>query len=332
MSRDSRSMRGAAIAETAVIVSFVLLLLFGTLELIEVGYLQTAADGAVFMTAHEYAIATASPNVVAYASPYPGVQVPNVQFTAMPPEDTQEPLDYGLGATTARYGGIQMIRPQHLQAKYAATFQGFLSGGALSSLPISGGAVEARYMMADRGYSVDGWTPNNSSTYSHLINPLTQDDQNTPPYMVGWHQMIYCDAADLTATYPAKCTTLFTTGLGLAEYLDHDNYSTAAGANGVYPDTATFYQMACHQKIYVAIAAALPLHFDGVNQHNGRNNDAAAQADANYYQNAPTNAAPNGARSDGIWSEAYDWDYYFTNWIGGATTPGTHPMHPGAHC
>lgn len=329
MQQPARSIAGAAIAETAVIVSFVLLLMFGTVELIEVGYLQAAADGAVFLTAHEYAIGSTNPT--AYASPFPGVKVPSISFSAAPPENTQVPVDYQVNQTTTRYGGVQLIRPQHLQAKYQATYQGLISGGNLQSLPINGGAVEARYMMSDRGFSVDGWTPNSSSTYSNMIDPLLQDDQNVPPYYIGMRDMLYCNANDLPASYPAQCSNGGILALGLAEYLDHDNYSSSPGANGVATPSDAFYQMACHQRIYATIAVALPQHFDGVSLSNGRNNDPLAQADANYYMNAASNGNAYGARSTGPWRQVYDWDrLMITN--SGNPYSFQSPLHPEKGC
>jgi len=57
-----RRQRGTALAEVAVVVSFTLIMLFGILQFVLLGYYQIASDAAVFFGAHQYALGYTSMN------------------------------------------------------------------------------------------------------------------------------------------------------------------------------------------------------------------------------------------------------------------------------
>lgn len=280
--------RGAALVETAVMLSFTLLMLFGSLQFVMVGYLQTASDGAVFLAAHEYAIGQTNPQAV--ASAFPGVNMNNVSFVPASPPPITMPDIYNeeYGHEDDRHGGAQTIRPQRLQAKVQSNPQGLLHVPFLpSTFPVNGGGVEGRNFMSDNGYDVYGYNPNSLQTWTSMIDPIKQDDQNVPPYYIGLHDMFYCQ----TAVYASagECpkpdeSRIF--AAGLAEYLDNDNYGTPNGKNGVLQG-ATFYAMAYHQRVYASILSgvlpvppASPSTFDGAIPQNQKN--------ANYH-NDPQN-------------------------------------------
>ena len=53
---SGREMRGAALPETALVLSFVLVIVLGAIQMGVVGALQLMADGAAFVAAHEYSL------------------------------------------------------------------------------------------------------------------------------------------------------------------------------------------------------------------------------------------------------------------------------------
>lgn len=309
-----RSTRGATIAETAVTVSVVLLLLFGVLQVVMTGYLQITTDGAVFLAAHEYAIGQTNPNAV--ASAFPGVPMPKVSFIPASPPPMQIPVayEYGSASQSDRHGGVQTIRPQRLQARLNIPNYGFVNVANLKSVPLTAGAVEARDFVSNEDFNVYGYDPNSSSSWNSMINPITTNDQNVPPYFIGTHDMWYCDISD--ALDNGGCTSppyAHVRALGLAEYLDHDNYSTANGNDGVLSN-GTFYVMACHQRALANALSALPTSVTSSYIQN------TTEGDANY--------ANDTSSSNPYIAEIYGWDLDITNVSG---YPGP-PLTPLAGC
>ena len=66
-----RASRGTALPETAIVLSMVLLLLFGTVQLAIVGFYQSMSDGAAFVAAHAQSLSgsTGGPQVAATVFP-----------------------------------------------------------------------------------------------------------------------------------------------------------------------------------------------------------------------------------------------------------------------
>ncbi len=293
--------------ETAFILSTALLLMFGGLQIALAGYYQVATDGAVYMAAHDYALGGTNPNVL--SAPFPGVDMSKVVFSPAPPDPIQEPVDYNYANQNSRYGGVSTIRPQHLQASYSSFVTGLLNIGGFKVMPVSAGAVEGRNWTANHDMNVDGFDPNSGATYSSMQNSLYTDDQNVPPYYIGWHFVEYCDVNSFAT--PTQCDQYQYLSLGIAEFLDSDNFSS--GDNGVTKGS-TFYAMLCHQQIYAQLltTGAIPATMPTV------------PAGSDPYD--PTNSSSPLA-------VVYGWDRLVSGGFApGQVHPGELPMHPLQGC
>jgi hypothetical protein len=269
--------RGAAMAETAMVLSFTMILLFGILQVVVIGYLQVAGDAAVFMAAHEYTLGVTQANITnAEKSMVPNVIATNVTFTPAPPPDVDpSPFTsiYGNINQSSRSGGYSLVRPQNYQVylKSAALYNGVLG---FSNMPLSSGAVEPYYLMSNSVMNNSGDGPNDPNALSgNYLNPgnaspfepNTDNDatnMNVPPYYAPTRDIEFC--SDPYQSEPAAAARFFPQGicanpaglnLGLAEYLDNDNYALSTmGVNS----GGVFSAMAGHQRIYANLINAFP--------------------------------------------------------------------------
>ena len=80
-----------------------------------------------------------------------------------------------------------------------------------------------------------------------MVDPLTTDDQNVPPY--------YITLAFLRRNDPmpwAQCTRPQSRSIGLAEFSQDSNYNTALDGSD---EGGTFGYMVCHQQYFAALSA-----------------------------------------------------------------------------
>ncbi len=260
--RRTRCALGGALAETAIVLSFTLLVIFGAMQIALIGFYQTQLDGATFMYSHYYA--NGSTNTAVLASDLGPI------FPDMPTltEGAANPLSTSLttmpnftqwGSLTERFGGASIIRNQLIQTHASMTVNGLSVLG--NSITLSSGNVEGAPMVGNHDDDAQGAGYNTQTVYNTLVNPITQDDQNVPPYYFTFAYVNYCS----TFQFGSSCSSWDTGGglrsLGLAEYLKDDqtgnagNYNTSAdgiGSNG------TFQTIACHQRIFSDLAAAFP--------------------------------------------------------------------------
>ncbi|MEO9171211.1 MAG: TadE/TadG family type IV pilus assembly protein [Candidatus Baltobacteraceae bacterium] len=259
IARDrSIGIRGAALAETAVVLSFLLLLLFGTMQLAVAGYFQMQLDAAAFEYAHTYALGATDPAALAQvAQLFPNVPTSGIAFSASSPPITDQPVNFTPGGqTTNRYGGASIMRPQRLNAQATLNVGGF---GFLSAnpIPFSAAAVEGRDMISNHDDDAQGAGYDSSTVYKTQVNPITQDDQNVPPYYFNFGFLFHCSD---NPGWGATCSNQSLEALGLAEYLKDGN--VAVDGNYDVADSGvtagqTFQAMAFHQRIYAQIAAVL---------------------------------------------------------------------------
>ena len=112
-----RASRGTALPETAIVLSMVLLLLFGTVQLSIVGFYQSMSDGAAFVAAHAQSIAASTGG-------------PDVAATVFP---------------QVKSGDVTISNPtaSTVEATVAKTTMGFLLvPGAASSVSVNGADIE----------------------------------------------------------------------------------------------------------------------------------------------------------------------------------------------
>lgn len=301
--------RGAALAETAIVVSFTLLLIFGAIQIALVGFVQTQLDGATFMYSHTVALGSANSSDIDAAL---GPIFPSLPLTGWSPSGntidanplstntTEMPNWIQWGSTSERFGGASILRDQLVQTKGTLTLNGLSALG--NSITLSAGNVEGKVMVGNHDDDVQGASFNSSTVYSSLVNPITQDDQNVPPYYFNFAFMFYCTHAQFTA---GTCAATYGTSnglrsIGLAEYLKDDqtgnagNYNSAADGIGT---GGTFQTVACHQRIYADLATAFPAVMPTPSPIPGSNYDETSTGPA-------TVAAWNGASFQMV----YSWD------------------------
>jgi hypothetical protein len=235
--------RGAALPETAVTLGVTLTLLFGMFELGLIGWTQLSSDGAAFVAAHA-AVLGNDPKSAA-AAPFP--QIPDSAITVAQnnADSTNVPVDFQANDPTNRHGGLQVVRPWHLQASVNMTNVGM--GKLLPQLSMGAGAIEGSMLVSNPGFDIDSTGYNGSGTPNQTY---FNDDGNAPPYFIGFRLVKDCFAV----AAGQGCTNPRTTTLGIAEYLDGDNWSQPS--NGIGPG-AVYAAMMLHQNVYVNIQTEL---------------------------------------------------------------------------
>jgi hypothetical protein len=266
-------------AETAMVISFTLVLLFGILQLAIIGYMQIAGDQAVFVAAHQYSLGV-SPTAIASAE---GILAPKaiasaITYTPAPPSAVGPTADalmnsiYGPMASHGRTGGFTLVRPQNFTAYLSTTarYNGILQ---FTNMPINSSAVEGFYLMTNQEMDNFGLSPDDpNALLGNILNPanaspfLPQSDatvanMNTPPYYLPNPIMKICSAPWQGG--PATFGTICTGGnpqvwfLGLAETLENTNYASSSGKDGVGVGDV-FASMSAHQRIYANLIPAFP--------------------------------------------------------------------------
>jgi hypothetical protein len=251
---DHRPIRGAALAETAIILSFTLMLLFGSMQVALSGYYQMQLDAATFEYSHAYALGANDPAALAQIGGlFPNVPLGNISFTASSPPLTNVPVNFTQwGQLNNRYGGASITRPQRLNATATLNVNQF---GFLSANPITftAGNVEGRNMISDHDDDAQGDPYDSQAVYNSQVNPITQDDQNVPPYYFNFGFMWHCGAQ----AFGQNCPSQSLETLGMAEYLK-DGLDSVDGNYDINIPGAqlneTFAPMSCHQRIFAQIA------------------------------------------------------------------------------
>ncbi len=247
--------RGSALAETAIVLSFLLLLLFGTMQIALAGYFQMQLDAATFEYSHSYALGATDPTALAQiAQLFPNVPASGIAFSASSPPITNQPVNFTPnGPLIGRFGGASIMRPQRLntQATLNVGNLGFLSS---STIPFSAGDVEGRYMISNHDDDAQGAGYDSQTVYNTQVNPITQDDQNVPPYYFNFGFLFHCGS---NPGWGATCHSQGLEALGLAEYLKDGNDTVDGNydvVNNGVTSGQTFQAMAFHQRIYAQIA------------------------------------------------------------------------------
>jgi hypothetical protein len=265
--------------ETAVSLSLALLTLYGAFDLGLMGYFQLQLDGATFFYTHAYASGASDINNVGkfgsqIANLFPSVATANMSPIPQSPPDTDMPVNYTQwGTVTQRYGGASLLRPQRLMAQ--ATYQ--VAGGTWNALfpaasqpiTLSAGNVDARPIIGNHDDDAQGAGFNSSTVYGSLVDPLTQDDQNVPPYYFNFAFMWECTPVSNPPSgspspnwnsHGDTCNDPELNSLGLAEYVKDDNYGSAKYPNNGIDSGGTYEAIKYHQQVYAAISSALALY------------------------------------------------------------------------
>ena len=240
--------RGAALPETAVVLGVALTLIFGTFELGLIGFTQLSSDGAAFVAAH--AAVLGNDSAAAIAAPFPHIPSSAVNIKPIAPGTTDMPVDYQDSAAAQqnhRHGGLQVVLPSRLQASVAQNGVGI--GNVLPQTTVGSGVIESNMVVTNQSFDVWGTNVNSSDAFDKRLGYF-QDDGNAPPYFIGFRMMIDC----MGVTAGGGCTNTQMRSLGLAEYLDADNWGQPQ--NGIAPN-GVYDAMRIHQRVYALISAKL---------------------------------------------------------------------------
>jgi hypothetical protein len=246
--------RGAALPETAVVLGVALTLIFGTFELGLIGFTQLSSDGAAFVAAHASVLGN-DPNA-AIAAPFPHIPSGALSIKPIQPGTTDLPVDYQdstAAQQTNRHGGVQVVLPSRLQASVAQDGVGI--GGYLPKTTIGSGVIEANMVVTNQGFDIWGNDVNSQSAFDKRLGYF-QDDGNAPPYFIGFKIMKDC----MDVAVGAGCTNAQMRSLGLAEYLDADNW--ARQQNGIGPN-GVFEAMLKHQHAYAQLSQEIDTFYQG---------------------------------------------------------------------
>jgi hypothetical protein len=272
-----RASRANALPETAVMISFVMIMLFGIMQIGLMTYYQTSADAAVFFTAHEYSIYANPTNInSALTSTFPNVVAANVTVNPSQPPNVNDTLFQGIygcndgyptTCSTTRYSGYEVVRPQSFQALMQTgtgdvpLFHGIFG---FNNLPLSAGAVEPLYLITNNIWDNYGAGANgdlstgylNEPDASPFLNGNSDNNMNVPPYYsyAGVNQS-FCSDPWSGPDFPGDtCENPVPWWLGLGEYLSNSNYGSTAGLGS----GDIFEAMACHQRVYADLILAFP--------------------------------------------------------------------------
>ncbi len=321
--------RGAALPETALVLTLMLSLIVGALRIALVGYEQVAMDGAAFYHAHQTGIQGTYPDGAQQLDPdaathqaFQQSKTGTITTGTYKPPDVNVDTGYGFAMSDNRHGGVSMIQPlQTISTVSHSAPSLLLFGSAGSVLTVTGVGIEPTFRETGSHGNIDGNDFGSSASFSGATDYFTQGE-NTPPYFGGFHYMRFCDVPDDPATSWTGCpVTVSYLALGLAEYLDKDNWGRAP--NGVAPlKSAVFWETLYHQNVYAelsrTLASAIP---DPADQ------SRAAQAARNAAQ-----ATLNRANNPTLCS-VYKWDSAQQGGLPSSNyTPGQYPLTPGASC
>jgi hypothetical protein len=305
--RAANSIRGAALPETALVLTATLAMFFGIIQIGIIGFLQIMVDGAAFVAAHEYSLGNTGTYTTTAAGPFPmmGATQQDLNY----PDATTVAVNYGTTLNYQRNGGVGLVRSSHAEVTVTNSAPSGLLGvgvAGLSNLSIHGSAIEPENQISNSDYDVAGATY--SGTGAAQQNLLT-NMQNAPAAYINMETMIVCNAV----TFSSPCTSYNGAALGTAEYLDHDNWGIGNLGMGAPAANYTFGAMLCHQKVYAQAASLVFVP---------KLTDSAL-------------AAMNVDKTSGPVGTIYGWDYDMRLGSGYApseTALGLYPMTPLKGC
>ena len=308
--RPGQAVRGAALAETAIVLTATLAMIFGIIQIGVIGFLQIMVDGAAFIAAHEYALGNTTTYQTIAQRPFP--LLGSIYIDQNFPNLTTVAVNYFTGNTTQRHGGVSLVLGSHLQATVTKSAPSGLLGvgiAALSNVSIHGAAIEPENLVSNNVYDVNGiGYSGNSSAQSNFYTNV----QNAPANYISQHEMAICTALSFTALCPGGSVAI--RSLGTAEFLDHDNWQRTNLGVGAFSSAYTFGEMLCHQQKFTQAALTV---FVPVSTTAG----------------LPANVSTTNVLT--VVGQIYAWDYLTS--LGGGysineTVYGQSPMFPGLYC
>ncbi|HEY5231276.1 MAG TPA: hypothetical protein VIJ11_10350 [Galbitalea sp.] len=320
---NRQSWRGAALPETALTLTLLLLVIIGGIRVAVVGYEQVSVDGAAFFNAHETGLKQTNPSVAqqldpnaATASAFPraaGADATIAPQTFAPPAVSLP--NYGFDQTNNRHGGASLMQPLQTISTVTKTNLDPVSIFGGSVMTVTGIGVEPSFKETGVHGNIGGNDFGTAASFASAADYFSQGE-NTPPYFGGFNYIQFCAVApDPNTSWNGCPQQVEFLALGTAEYLDIDNWGRSQ--NGITPEQqAVFWETLYHQNVYAEITQALPSAIGG----KGSPSLKIAQSVLNRTDS-----------SQYIW-KVYSWD---SQQQGGfpapGYVPGQYPLTPGAN-
>jgi hypothetical protein len=306
-----RAPRGNALPETAIMISFTMIMLFGIMQIGLMTYYQASGDAAVFFTAHEYSIYANPTNINnSLTSTFPNVVAANVTVNPSQPPNVNDSLFqsvYGCNdegsCPDSRYSGYEVVRPQSFQAAlqqgpHMAIFHGIFG---FNDLPLSSGAVEPLYLITNTVWDNYGTGANanlgtgflNEPDASPFLSGSSANNMNVPPYYTyASVNQYFCSDVWSGGTFSGdSCGNPAYWFLGMGEYLNNANYSANTVGLAANPGEV-FQAMACHQRVYADLVQAFPEIADATGAATAASHAAFVTGQANNTANTTASAGP----------------------------------------
>jgi hypothetical protein len=328
--------RGAALAETVMVMGTLLVVMTGVLRLGVLAYFQLGTEGASWMLARQTSLgdtlATAQANTTSVTfrqilNADSGSSTANTNFMWMP---------LSFGTSTSVHGGASLVlqnqqRIATTHGNVAPILRG--AGVNVSAVSVEGAPYERGlyFDVAEGDYNSTSW-----NTLTNFAGGVVSAGENSPPYFVSTNYMGYCQINNNIST---NLTTIWTGSanhrawcpsgdgvyrpLGTAEYLDAKNWDNTP--NGVTTAGSIFQTIACHQR-YFAKAAQLISALDTSSYSLGGSDIDSIKS--------TMDASINGTDTAKAIKTIYSWDYNgpYTGYAVGATMSNTYPLAPTTSC
>jgi len=358
LSASKRAERGAALAETALVVGVILIMILGSVQLGVVGYLQMTADATAFLSAHQLAVG--DPNGMTAATNVFPQFTGDINPTSAPAPVPTVYIDYGYNdpnptiqaaSGNNRHGGASMMEPTQLTTTVQKQNVTSLLGVPLS---VEGAAIEPQWLENGAHFDVA-----NSSNYGQAGTNFQENyfsaGENTPPYFVGYNYIKNCPDLQPWSTSQTSCTSgIQFRALGVAEHLDDSVWELPDGelpGVGNPGEQLAFAQVACHQRVYATLASffannsALGSLQNPANSGNPISPMQTVGSGMDYKYWAPFIAGPSGGQygfqvspvvsgtvtgyqADTLIQQVYSWDAFVTSGTSHSTGVGSLPFPP----
>jgi hypothetical protein len=246
-------------------------MMLASIRLSLIGFYQISADAAAYFEGHSSALNRTCGTGAVGSSVFTTIPSTSFSCTAIAGQSLNVPVTgYNFQSNTTRYGGYSIMQGSQIRTTVDATAAStyLLPGGANAS--ILGESFEPQFDEYGVHYNADS-NQSNLSWFTNRVDYFTQGE-NTPPYFVGYRIMRMCgdtsisgSGATAVSTPWTQCANVEWHGLGLAEYLDTDNWGYQnpgiGPVNVSSSPKATFQWAQCHQQLYVQFAHMLDYYY-----------------------------------------------------------------------
>jgi len=333
-----RNVRGSALAETAMVLTTLLLVIFGVFRLGVVAYYQLGAEGTAWTLARQVSLGDTLANAQTNASSKMFGQILSGDSTNTTANTPFMWMPLSFGTSTSVHGGASLVLQNQQRILTAHTGVPTLLKGSTVTTKAVGveGAPYERglyFNVAEASYNAT-----NFSSITNFGSSPSTSGESTPPYFVSMNYMGYCQ---ISGTVSTNLTTLWTPDgtthrawcpsgkgvyrpLGTAEYLDAKDWNNTTA--GVTSSTAIFATIACHQRYFAKAAQLIATLRASANSLSG-----ASDIDS---LKATMDASINGTDTAKAIATIYSWDYNgpYTGYSAGTSMNNSFPMAATTSC